>query len=91
MTFCFAEPFNDRERKDGKHTGVSENGERIFDVEVNGEMVAQRLNMAEEYGVQTAFTKTILITVSGGEGLDIRFHSYEGQSVVNGLKVLKLC
>lgn len=54
-------------------------------------MVAQRLNMAEEYGVQTAFTKTILITVSGGEGLDIRFHSYEGQSVVNGLKVLKLC
>ena len=90
VTFCFAEPFNDRERKDGKHTGVSENGERIFDVEVNGEMVAQRLNMAEEYGVQTAFTKTILITVSGGEGLDIRFHSYEGQSVVNGLKVLKL-
>ena len=78
-------------KKHKNHGRVIGTGERIFDVEVNGEMVAQRLNMAEEYGVQTAFTKTILITVSGGEGVDIRFHSYEGQSVVNGLKVLKLC
>lgn len=90
VSLYFAEPFNERERKDTKRVGVSEEGERIFDVSVNGELFIRKLNIAEEYGVQTAFAKTILLSVSGGKGLDIRFHPYNGQSVVNGLKVLKL-
>lgn len=90
VTLCFAEPFNKQERKDMERSGASSDGKRVFDVLINGEMFVSSLNLDEEYGEQTAMTKTMIVNVGNGNGLDIQFHSHKGLSVVNGLKLTKL-
>lgn len=52
-------------------TGVSAEGQRVFDVSVNGEKLIESLNLADSYGEQTAVVKTLVVNVRNHEGLEI--------------------
>ncbi|WP_187261632.1 glycoside hydrolase family 2 TIM barrel-domain containing protein [Pontibacter beigongshangensis] len=64
--------------------------ERIFDVHVNGVLVLEDLDLAQEYGVARAVAKKMPVTVSGNKGLEIVFTAKTGRPVLNGFQVRKL-
>lgn len=91
VSFYFTEPFNRNERKNTELTGVSADGKRIFDVWVNGEKAIESLNLAEVYGEQTSVVITVVTNVRNEEGLKLQFTPQQGESVISGLKVKKIC
>jgi len=64
-------------------------GKRVFDVLLNGKPLLEKFNIAEQYGVATAVTKTVKLVV-GTEGVLISFKAIEGTPVLNGLQVKKI-
>lgn len=88
--FYFTEPFSKDERKNIVRTGVSAEGQRVFDVSVNGEKLIESLNLADSYGEQTAVVKTLVVNVRNHEGLEILLSPQKGQGVISGLKVKKI-
>jgi len=63
---------------------------RIFDISINGKTVASALNLAEDYGVQTAVTKSARVRVGNSQGINISFTPLEGDPVVSAVKVKKI-
>lgn len=91
LSLCFTEPFNRNERKDADRTGTSADGERIFDVSINGEKIIHALNLSEEYGDQAAVIKTFVLPVSKkDDGINIKFTPIKGKTVLSGIKVTRL-
>lgn len=88
--FYFTEPFSKDERKNIVRTGVSAEGQRVFDVSVNGEKLIDSLNLADSYGEQTTVVKTLVVNVRNHEGLEILLSPQKGQGVISGLKVKKI-
>ncbi len=68
---------------------IEPNGKRIFNVFVNGKLLLNNFDIAEQYGSATAVTKTLSVTVSGTTGIEIDFKSIEGEPVLNALQVKK--
>lgn len=64
--------------------------ERIFNVLVNGQPMLQRFNIAREYGLATAVTKTATVLVKEGEGIVVDFEPIEGDPVLNALQLKKM-
>lgn len=69
---------------------IEPTGKRIFDVYVNGDLLLDNLNIAEQYGLATAMAKTWKIKVNDAAGIDIVFKAIEGESVLNALQLKKL-
>ena len=84
----FTEPFNGNERKDGKRSGTDGNGDRVFDVSVNGTVCISNLNLAREYGEQRAVSKTIIVDTNNG--LEVELVPVKGKPVISGLSIKKL-
>ena len=65
----------------------SSRGERIFDVSINGDKVIDNMELYTEHGVSVALRKKYMITVSKGEGIDIKFNAEKGKAVLSGVSV----
>jgi len=65
-------------------------GRRVFNVSLNGKILLQNFNIAEEYGVVTPVIKTTTVRVEGDNGIVIDFEPVEGEPVLNALQVKKL-
>ena len=88
IALFFTEPFSNKEMKDADRTGTSANGERIFDVLINNQTVVDKLNLAKDYGLQTAVEKTF--EISSSNGISIKFNAIAGKSVLSGIKIQKI-
>ncbi len=63
---------------------------RIFNVNVNGKVLLQNFNIAEEYGLATAVIKSATVVISDKEGIQIDFEPVEGEPVLNAVQLRKL-
>lgn len=69
---------------------IEPTGKRIFDMYVNGDLLLDHFNIAEQYGLATAVSKTWKIKVNDASGIDIVFKAIEGDPVLNALQLKKL-
>lgn len=69
---------------------IEPTGKRIFDVYVNGELLLDNFNIADQYGLAVAVAKTFKIKVTDNSGIDIVFKAMEGDAVLNALQLKKL-
>ncbi|WP_297095022.1 glycoside hydrolase family 2 TIM barrel-domain containing protein [uncultured Draconibacterium sp.] len=65
---------------------VAKNTKRIFNVYINDKLVLDHLNMAKDYGINTAVSFKIPMYVKGNS-LNIRFEAVEGYPVLNALEL----
>lgn len=63
---------------------------RTFDISINGKTVASALNLAEDYGVQSAVMKSARVRAGNSQGINISFIPHEGDPVVSAVKVKKI-
>ena len=61
-----------------------------MDIFLNGQMWVQQLDIAKEYGIQTAIELDKEIIVKSGEGLTVGFTSTAGKTILNGVSIEKL-
>lgn len=90
----FAELDKDIQRKSlaynlGAEAGETSDGDRIFDVAINGTKVLGRFNIAEEYGPARAVIKKFIVTVSDGKGLNVSFDKAVGEPVLNAIRIYR--
>src|SRR5690606_23626136 len=64
--------------------------ERIFSVSVNGTVLFQDLNLAEDFEPLRAVSRKARVNVTGGVGIVIDFEVVAGESVLNGLEVKRI-
>ena len=64
--------------------------ERVFSVSVNGTPVLKDLDIAAEYGYNTAVVERFPVDVTGGRGLIIDFIPSRGLPVLNAIRILKV-
>jgi len=67
--------------------GTSEPGERIFDIEIDGEIVFNNVDLAEEAGHQVGTVRTYETTADGM--IDIRFLHVVDNPLVNGIEIVQ--
>ena len=70
--------------------GTEANAQRIFDVLLNDHPILESFNLAEQYGVASAVTHTVRITVNDNKGIEISFRPIEGEPVLNAIQLKKL-
>ena len=88
VSLLFAEPFShDKRLIDHKITGAAPDGERIFNVYLNKEMVINEINLAKDFGESQAVKQTQIIEIKNGEGLHIKLEAVKGEPILNGIKI----
>ncbi len=68
----------------------SEEDERVFSVAINETTVLKELNMAAEYGRNTAVIERFPVDIEGGKGLRVDFIPSKGAPVLNAIRILKV-
>jgi beta-galactosidase len=86
----FAEPFSKLARMNSlENTGTDSEGNRVFDVVINGKKYIEGLNLAEEFGEYAAVIKSYTINVEDG-GLTLILNGVKGDPVLNGIKIRRV-
>lgn len=89
VTVMFAEPLSDEQRKsDPNTTGAGNNGDRVFDVSVNGSVVFEKLDLSAHFGSSVAVERSVYVNAKGG--IHVQLNPIEGKPVLNGIKITKL-
>lgn len=66
------------------------NSQRIFNLNINGQLFPEAINLAGDYGYATAVMKKIEINVTNGRGIVISFIPLQGKPVLNALQLRKI-
>ena len=74
----------------GNEALASKEKERVFSVSINGNTVLKDLNLAKEYGNNTAVIQRFPVEVEGAKGLNIGFIKGEGLPVLNAIRIVKV-
>lgn len=96
LTLHFAELISEQEKEEPAYNLGSDtekealNSNRVFDVLVNGNVVLEKLNLANEYGAEKAVSFKIKQLVSEKEGLSISFRAIKGEPILNALELRKV-
>jgi beta-galactosidase len=95
VTLLFAELLSDKERQssiyDLNNTAQKdEAANRSFDVFINGEKVAERLGDDNYLEPERAFSTRYTISVVNGRGIDVNFKAIKGESILNGIEVMRI-
>jgi beta-galactosidase len=69
---------------------IEPNGERIFDVYINGKLMLGNFNITAQYGASTAVAKKIRLNVEQNSGVEIYFKPIEAEPVLNALQVKRI-
>ncbi len=95
VTLCIAELQSNKERRQVIYNlGAGKDDEtkpanRIFSIAINGQVLADSLDAAIDYGAERAITITVPITVYDDKGIDVSFINKQGSAIINGIKVHK--
>jgi beta-galactosidase len=81
VSILLCEPLTSNQRK---------NEERVFDIALNGESWQQQLNIEKEYGVQAAVVLDKTVEVENDEGIEVKFISSRGSTIMNGVRIRRL-
>lgn len=81
VTILLAEPFTENQRQ---------KTDRIMNVTLNGESWMEQLNLAKDFGIQSAATFDREIIIKGNKGITIGFTSASGKTILNGVMIEKL-
>ncbi len=72
------------------HRSGSNAGDRLFDIEVEGTTAYARFDTVVAAGdTQTAVTRSVVVQVSDGNGLDITLRAVKGRVSINALELLQ--
>jgi len=83
------EPFSLATRcKTEEKTGADAAGKRVFSLSVNDESVCKELDLAGQFGAQTAVIKKINIVVENNRGIEIRLAPVIGEPVLSGITII---
>ena len=63
--------------------------ERVFSVMINGNTVLKDLDIAGEYGFNTAVIQRFPVEVDGGKGLSVDFVPSKGLPVLNAIRIIR--
>jgi beta-galactosidase len=63
--------------------------ERIFDVSINKTRVITNLNIAAEFGGNTAVVKKFTVLVQNGQGISVDFQPIKGEAFLNAIRVYR--
>jgi beta-galactosidase len=63
--------------------------ERIFDVSINKTRVISNLNIAAEFGGNTAVVKKFTVLVQNGQGISVDFQPITGEPFLNAIRVYR--
>jgi beta-galactosidase len=63
--------------------------ERIFDVSINKTRVISNLNIAAEFGGNTAVVKKFTVLVQNGQGISVDFGPITGEAFLNAIRVYR--
>lgn len=66
----------------------SENGRRVFDIQIQGQTVLSDLDLFKEAGRHTAFDRSFTAGISGGE-LEIRLTAAENNAIVSAIEIVR--
>jgi beta-galactosidase len=81
VTIFLSEPFTENQRQ---------KTDRIMNVALNGLRWMEQLNLAKDFGIQSAVTFDKEVMVNGNEGINIGFTSSSGKTILNGVMIEKL-
>lgn len=96
LTLLFAELVGGESKEalaynlDNNHAKEQADGERIFNVKVNGILLLQNFNIAAQYGYTTPVNKSIKLTVVNGKGIQIDFEAVKGRPILNALQLRQI-
>lgn len=74
----------------GNVTMSSGEAERVFSVSINGTTVLRDVNLAGEYGYNTAVIMRFPVDVEGGKGLSVDFIPSKGLPVLNAIRIMNV-
>lgn len=63
--------------------------ERIFSVDINGNRVIHKLNIAKEFGELNAVTKKFTVNTQNGKGISVDFIPIKDEAILNAIRVYK--
>jgi beta-galactosidase len=63
--------------------------ERIFNVSINKTPVISNLNIASEFGGNTAVVKKFTVLVQNGQGISVDFEPLKGETVLNAIRIYR--
>jgi beta-galactosidase len=69
-------------------TKFEKEGQRVFDVKINGEMMIEKLDLVKEVGAQTAMIKRFKINSTNGVIID--FTSFQGKPILSAVRIRRL-
>ncbi len=67
-----------------------EPGNRVFGVSVNNTFIEERIDLGGNYGLNVPKRMKFTYTVSGKEGITIKFHPVSKEPVVSGVRIRKI-
>ena len=68
---------------------AEESSDRVFDVVVNNNTALSDYDLANEAGAERAVVKKISVSVTGGQGLEIKFIPKKGETILNAIRIYK--
>ncbi len=81
VSLLLCEPFTLSQRK---------GQQRIFDIDVNGSLWMQQLDIEKQFGAQTAVLIDKIVEVTDNKGINIQFNGIKGKTIMNGISIQKL-
>ena len=91
ISLYFAEPFsNERRLKTDQQTGADANGNRVFNVSVNEDVVFDSLNLSKQFGNSVAVIKTVIVDVDDENGVSVKLSPIKGEPVLNGERIRRI-
>jgi beta-galactosidase len=64
-----------------------QNGQRVFNVNINTRPVIKNLDLVTDDGFEEAVRRTFMVTAKDQEGINIAFKAIKGKAVLSGLRV----
>ncbi len=68
----------------------SKAGDRIMDIVINNKKVWKNLDLAKEFGKQTAVSRKFKVLVNNPKGIDINIIAIKGKTILSGIRIKRL-
>lgn len=65
-------------------------GERVLNINANGQVLFDRLDLATDYGVLRGLARTFQVHAEGGKGITVHLEPVAGHTILSGIRVRKI-
>jgi beta-galactosidase len=90
QAYCFDVPGGDYEIElRFVEYSIKNSGERVFDVQFNNKILFENLDLVKQFGYLHAGSRIFIVHIDQKQGLEIRFDSKLGKTVLSGIRIKK--